>query len=171
MRLGQYAFEAGRLFDGPFPETRKGQSDLIDHVKYGFWHFDEYYFIIEPCADIEIIETFRLEKEVVILDKFRGWAICWKPKSLDGWRDELRAILDDEATPLPVRRHRLSDERNAATLIVEMYDKDDQVTKAACRERIGRSLGTLAFNRAWDAAKAKRPGLGMGGRPKSKPQT
>jgi hypothetical protein len=171
MRIGQYVFGAGRVYDGPFPTAYAEQRSILDYLDTGFWHLDERYFLIRLCADNFAIEAFELEKEIDVLSAFRGWAICWKPKSMDSWRDELRAILEDEATPLPVHRHRISDERRAAALMVAMYDTDDQVTKAACRERVGPNLGTHAFGRAWEAAKVERHGLGLGGRPKSKPQT
>lgn len=179
VKIGAAAFDATRSYFGSFPTSLAEQDSMVDHLEDGFFHLENEYFTIRPCAKTDIIELFGFQTIVSILKHFDGWSVCWKPRNPADWLpevrailgDELRAMLDDEMTPLPVHRHSLSDERRAATLMVAMYDEDDQVTKATCQERAGRNLGTLAFGRAWEAAKAERPGLGLGGRPKSKPQT
>lgn len=108
--------------------------------------------------------------ELGAIANFEGWAICWKPKNFANWHSEFQEILKSAPQEAPKMPQPLANERRAAYQIIDMYDKNDQITKAACQKQIDHELGTLAFNRAWQTAKAERPGLGMAGRPKSKPQ-
>jgi hypothetical protein len=99
LRLGSYAFEANRVYFGPFPLTMAEQKALIGHLEDGCFHIVDYYGIIRPCADAEMIGAYGLETEVVSLSAFDGWAVCWKPKEYLSWKAELRAMLEDNSQP------------------------------------------------------------------------
>lgn len=171
MKIGAAAFDMPRMYFGSFPTSASEQDILLDHTADGFFHLEDDYFTIRPCAKPDIIKVYGFLTLVSILKHFEGWSVCWKPRNPADWLAEVRAILDQGRDESSSHRHTLADERRASLQIIALYDENDQVTKATCRDRVGLNLGTLAFGRAWAAAKSDRPGLGVGGRPKSKPQT
>lgn len=170
MRLGGYAYDRSRFFDGPFPNSPKEQEVMLEHLSDGFFHFDYYSGIIAPCDDSEIIERYGLKSDLKYLAGFEGWAVCWKPDNFAKWPEEIIALLHEENELAARSRHTLAEERGAAREIIHLFDADDQVTRSDCKAKFPR-LGTNAFERAWAMARAERPGLGKGGRPKTKPQT
>jgi hypothetical protein len=171
MRLGGYAFEGSKVFDGDFPQSLSEQNSMLTHLAEGFFHIEDYFGTIRPCPDARTVELYGLEAELRHLAHFEGWAVCWKPDNFEKWQEELLALLHDEGQPEARQHHSLADEGRAAMEIVRLFDSNDQVTKAECRQKVCPNFGTLAFTRAWRSARSKRPGLGSGGRPKSKPQT
>jgi hypothetical protein len=69
-----------------FAELEKNQA------RFSF--LEETYFTIKSA---ESLPSFVPESKRRRLQPFAGWSICWKPKSFDNWRQELREVIIDAA--------------------------------------------------------------------------
>lgn len=178
LKVGSLIFEGISRNAASFDIDTKDQRRKWNRGPFGgydepvFYHIECFTYTIAPCSDLNIIRAFCGPGSSQALQRFVGWSVFWRPSDYKNWRNEVRSILKflpiDTNVPY---RPRLADERIAAKQMVNMFDVNSEITKNVCRTQIRPVLGTLAFGRAWNMAKDQRPGLGYGGRPKSKPQT
>lgn len=185
LRLSEINYGEFQYFCDRYLEENPGASnwDYVKHTGEHILHHNVSFFTERigytislqafDCLDrLGFSECDNVRHLERILRPFEGWALCVPKevvKSAAFERDADEAWVATNDLKMPQKPSTVADESRAVKRIVELFDENNQITKETAKAKIGVTLGTLAFGRAWVKARELRPMLGPGGRPKSKP--
>lgn len=168
MRLSQLFCHTQGDFRFTFSLDSKGFAEL-EATQARLTFIEEAYFTIKS---VESLPLYVPENVRRLIQPFVGWSVCWEEAAFKNLKDELERLIaprGKEQAPDPAAKQKpptVADEGRVTQQIIDMFDKDNQVTKGDCSAAANPQLGTKAFERAWRAAREKRPDLGKSGRPR-----